>query len=106
MADAGAGVLDTVLVAPDLAVEHGGDLVDRRVHVAVRVLDMDVVTLHVKVDFRRVPMFLVHVLFVEKRDADVDHLVEMPHHAVELVQNVPAHGRRHFDVMSFDFQIH
>jgi hypothetical protein len=99
-------ILDAILVPTDLTIELVDQLVDGGIEVFVRVFDVDVATFHVEIDLGLLPTSLLLLLLDGQRDRDVDHLVEVPRHAVELSDDVLAQRRGHFEVMPADRQIH
>ena len=99
-------ILDAVLVAANLAIELVHELIDGGVEVLVCMLDVDVAALDMQVHFGLLPSLLFFLLLDGQQDVDVYHLIEMPRHAVQLVDDVLAQGGRDFEMMSADRQVH
>src|SRR6185295_6517154 len=89
------------LVLDDRAVELVDQTVDRRVHVRVGALAVYILAAHVHARLD----LLVQLLDAED-DVDVDDVVEMVGDARELARHVLADGRRDFQVMPGQVQIH
>ena len=99
-------VLQPVLVAHDLAVELVHQLVDRGIEVLVRLFDEDVPALDVQRHLGLLPSFLLLQLLDRQQHVDVDDLVEVARHAIQLCEHVLTQSGRHFEVMSADRQVH
>src|SRR5687767_9885815 len=97
------GVLhvEALLVADHLAVELVDQPVDRRVHVAVVRLHVDVLARHVHVGLDP----LVELLH-RHHDVHVDHVVEVPIDALELRDDVVADRLGDLDVVTGQVEVH
>src|SRR6185437_14628254 len=90
-----------LLVPQHLAVELVGEQVDRRVHIGIDALGVEVLAADVHVGFDDLLQ-----LVDGKHDAHVDHMVEMPVDPLELGDDVRADGRGDFEVIAGEGQIH
>ena len=88
------------LVFQHLPVELVGERVDRRVHVGLDALGVEVLAAYVQVRLDFLSK-LVH----RQDDADVDHVVEMTREAVELRDDVVADGGRDLEVIAGEVQV-
>ena len=89
------------LVPQHLAVQLVGERVDRRVHVGIDALGVDVLAAYMQVGRDLLPE-----LVDGQNDVHVDDMVEMPGHAVELRSHVTANGRRDDEMMTAQVQVH
>src|SRR5688572_9514342 len=89
------------LVLDDRSIELVDQAVDRRVHVLVRALAMDVLAPDVYARLDLLVQFLHREYHVH-----VDDVIEMVRDALELARNVVADRRGDFDVMPGQMQIH
>lgn len=99
-------ILHPILVVHHLAVELVHQLVDDGVHISAGALDEDVAPLHTEGDFGVVPAFLLPLLLDREPHGDVHDLTEVPERPLELREHVLAQGRRDFEVVSADRQVH
>src|SRR5512132_82081 len=96
-----AVILDEFLVFQHLPVELVGERVDRRVHVGIDALGVDVLAAHV-----HVRLHLLSQLVDRKHHTDVDHMIEMTVDALELGNDVGPDRRRDFEMVASEVQIH
>ena len=94
-------VLDSILVANDLPVELVDQRVDRRVHVVLKRLDVDVVAAHPQCDFGA----LAHP-FYRQLHARIDDLIKVALDSRQLAGYVGTQCRRNFQVVSVDREVH
>ncbi len=99
-------VLQTFLVAYDLAVELVHKLVDGGVHVFGRLFDEDVAALDVQRHLGLLAPLFLFLLLDREQHCDVDHLVEVSRHAFQLGEDVFTQGRGDFEMVSADRQVH
>src|SRR5712692_721456 len=94
-------LVELVLVPEHLAVELVGEQIDRRVKIVLLAFAMQILAAHVQRDLGLLPE-LVH----GEDDVGVDHVVEMPGHALQLRLHVAADGGSHFEMMAAHVQVH
>src|SRR6218665_1115870 len=99
-------ILQAVLVAADLTIELVHQLVDGGVEVFMGLLDEDVASLHVHGNFCSLTTFLFLLLFHREQDVDVNDLVKVSGHPVQLGEYVLTQGRCHFKMVATDSQVH
>mmetsp|Transcript_5514 Transcript_5514/g.13267 ORF Transcript_5514/g.13267 Transcript_5514/m.13267 type:complete len:267 (-) Transcript_5514:2115-2915(-) len=99
-------VLHLVLVAADLTVQLVHQLINGGVEVFMGLLDKDVAPLHMQRHFGALSALLLLLLLHGQQDVDVNDLVEVAGHTVQLGEHVFAQGRRDFKMMATDRQIH
>src|SRR5947208_4707855 len=84
-----------------LPIELVGERIDRGVHVGIDALRVDLLAANMDVRFHDLS-YLVHT----EHHADIDHMVEMPRHPVELVDDISADRGCDLKVMSGEVQVH
>src|ERR1700748_519086 len=99
-------ILQAILVANHLAIELVHQLVDGGIEVFMRLLDEDVLPLHMESDFGFLSTFLFLEVFHGEQHVHIDDGVEVSRDPVQLGQDVFAQCRCHFQMMAADRQIH
>ena len=94
-------VLQLLFVLLHLTVELVDQAVDGGVEVFFDGFNEDVLAGKVDSDFR----LLLQLLHGED-DVDVDHMIKVTRHAFQLAGDVFTNGRRDFEVVSTDLQVH
>jgi hypothetical protein len=93
--------LQFFFVAHDLAIETIGELIDGGVQILVFASRMNVAPAHMHIGFH-----FLSELFHRHDDIDIDHMIEVSVHAIELRNNVGAKRVGNGNVVSSDVQIH
>jgi hypothetical protein len=99
-------LLHHFLVPTDLSVQFVHQLVDRGIEIFMGLFAEQIAALHMQRDLGALPPLLLLLLFHGEQDVDVNDLVKVASHPIELGHHVFTQCRRHFKMMAADRQVH
>ena len=99
-------VLQLLFVPADLAVQLVHQLIDGGVEVFGGLFNEDVAAFDVQGDFSFLSTFFFLLLFHSEQDVDVNDLVKVTGHPVELGEDVFTQSWRYFKMVATDRQVH
>jgi hypothetical protein len=99
-------VLDALFVAAHLPVKLVHQIVHSGIQVLVGALGEHIVAFDMDIAFGALPAFFFLLLFYREQDFYVYDLIKVAHDAVQFFGHVTTQGRRYFQMMAADCQIH
>jgi hypothetical protein len=99
-------VLGFRLVAPDLAVQFVGQLIDCSIQVCVRTFSKQITALDMHIAFSALASFLFFHVVYRQQDFDIHHLVKVSGYSIQLGFYIAAQCGGNFKMVTADRQIH
>jgi len=99
-------VLETILVAYDLAVQLVHQFIHGSIQVCMRAFGKHVTAFDVDVALGTLPSFLFLLFFHREEHFDINYLVKVAGDSIKLGRDVTAQGWGNFEVMTADRQVH
>jgi hypothetical protein len=99
-------ILNALFVTPHLPIELVYQIVDCGVQVLVGALREHIVAFDMDIAFGALPALFFLLLFYREQDFYIHDLVKVAHDAVQFFGHVTTQGRRYFQMMAADCQIH
>jgi len=99
-------VLDALFVTSHLPVELVYQIIDCGIEVFVGALGEHIVAFYMDIALGALPALFFLLLFYREQDFYVHNLIKVAHDAVQFLGHVTTQGRRYFQMMAADCQIH